>query len=322
VSRILDHARLVLSNEADAIRGLIPLLGASFEVVVGAVLDCRGTIVISGVGKSGLIGAKLSATLASTGTPSIFLHPSEAIHGDLGRVRAGDMVFLLSQSGESEEVVRLIQPLKRLQAVTVAMTGKPESTLGRNCDHMLDTGRAPESCPLGLAPTTSTAALLALGDALAMTVLSLRGFQREDFARFHPGGQLGRKLMRVADVMRSGDRFTVVREETPAKSVLAKMNGTPGRPGAACIVHDDGTLAGFFTDGDLARRLEAGVAWLEQPIANVMTRTPTTIAPDVLVAEAMAILGERRFDQIPVVDACRKPVGLLDIQDVVAAKIL
>jgi len=322
VSRILDHARLVLSNEADAIRGLIPLLGASFEIVVGAVLDCRGTIVISGVGKSGLIGAKLSATLASTGTPSIFLHPSEAIHGDLGRVRAGDMVFLLSQSGESEEVVRLIQPLKRLQAVTVAMTGKPESTLGRNCDHMLDTGRAPESCPLGLAPTTSTAALLALGDALAMTVLSLRGFQREDFARFHPGGQLGRKLMRVADVMRSGDRFTVVREETPAKSVLAKMNGTPGRPGAACIVHDDGTLAGFFTDGDLARRLEAGVAWLEQPIADVMTRTPTTIAPDVLVAEAMAILGERRFDQIPVVDACRKPVGLLDIQDVVAAKIL
>lgn len=322
MSRLLDHARLVLSNEADAISGLIPLLGPSFETVVEAILACPGTIVISGVGKSGLIGAKMSATLASTGTPSIFLHPSEAIHGDLGRVRAGDIVFLLSQSGESEEVVRLIQPVKRLSAVTVAMTGKLESTLARNCDHVLDTGRAPESCPLGLAPTTSTAALLALGDAVAMTVLSLRNFQREDFARFHPGGQLGRKLMRVADVMRRGDRCTIVSADAPAKTVLATMNSTPGRPGAACLVDADGLLAGFFTDGDLARRLEAGVAWLEEPVSNVMTRNPVTIGPDVLVAEAMAILGGRRFDQIPVVDASRKPVGLLDIQDVVAAKIL
>ena len=322
MSRAIEHAKEVLANEAEAIRGLIPLLGPTFEAAIDAIMACKGTIVVSGVGKSGLIGQKFSATLASTGTPSIFLHPSEAMHGDLGRVRKGDIAFLLSQSGESEEMIRLINPLKRIGVSTVAMTGSHGSSLARNCDLVLDTGRAPESCPLGLAPTTSTAAQLALGDAIAMTVLTLRGFACEDFARFHPGGQLGRQLMRVHEIMRSGDRHTVVPVGTLAKDVIARMNATPGRPGAACVVDPSGILAGFFTDGDTSRHLQQGVAWLEQPIDRVMTRTPTTIGPDLLVSEAMSILGDRRFDQIPVINDDRRPVGLLDIQDVVAAKVL
>lgn len=318
----ITYARQVLSIEAQAVSALVSGLGHSFERAVALILECKSMTVVSGIGKSGLIGQKLSATLASTGTPGFFLHPSDAMHGDLGRVRAGDVAILLSQSGESEEMVRLIDPLKRIGARVVAMTGNPQSTLGRNADVVLDCGRAPEACPLGLAPTTSTVAQLALGDALAMTVQQLRGFQREDYARFHPAGQLGRRLMRVAEIMRRGDSHTVVPSGTTAKAVVMQMNTTRGRPGAAAIVDAQGVLAGFFTDGDLARHLERDIRFLERPIDDVMNRTPITIGPDTLASEALQILRDRHIDQLVVLDGERRPVGLLDVQDVLAARII
>lgn len=318
----VDYAKEVLALEARAIEGLRALVGPPFAIAVRMLLDAPGMTVVAGIGKSGLIGQKLSATLASTGTPSFFLHPSDALHGDLGRVRTGDVAILLSQSGESEEVVRLVDPLKRVGAKTVGMTGGAESTLARNVDVVLDCGRAPEACPLGLAPTTSTAAQLALGDALAMTVLKFRGFQREDYARFHPAGMLGRKLMRVAEIMRRGDSHTVVPSGTKTKDAVVTMNATRGRPGAAAVVGADGRLAGFFTDGDLARGLQRDVGFLERPIDEAMHRAPTVVGPEALVSEALAILRERRIDQLPVVDADGRPVGLLDVQDLMAARIL
>jgi arabinose-5-phosphate isomerase len=318
----VDYAREVLALEASAVQGLRALVGPPFVAAVRLILDCRGMVAVAGIGKSGLIGQKLSATLASTGTKSFFLHPADALHGDLGRVTAGDVAILLSQSGESEEVVRLIDPLKRVGAKTIGMTGGRESTLARNVDLVLDCGRAPEACPLGLAPTTSTAAQLALGDALAMTVLKYRGFQREDYARYHPGGMLGRRLMRVSEIMRRGDAHTVVRTGTRAKDVVMTMNATRGRPGAAAVVDEQGVLAGFFTDGDLARGLQRTLDFLEGPIDDVMVRRPTTLGPDALVSEALQILRDRRIDQLPVVDAEGRPVGLLDVQDLMAARIL
>jgi arabinose-5-phosphate isomerase len=319
---ILAYARDVLSMEAQAIRNLVPTLGTPFEQAVRWLLECRGMAVVSGVGKSGLIGQKLSSTFASTGTTSLFLHPTEALHGDLGRVRRDDVALLLSQSGETEEIVRLIDPLKRIGARVVAMTGTADSTLGRNADAALECGRAPEACPLGLAPTSSTASQLALGDALAMTVQKLRGFQREDYARFHPGGALGRRLMTVGEIMRSGDQHTVVARGTPAKTVVMKMNATKGRPGAAAVVDERGSLAGFFTDGDLARHLDRDIAFLERPIDEVMNPSPIAIVPEALASAALQVLRDRHIDQIPVVDAARRPIGLVDVQDLLAARII
>lgn len=322
LSDVLSYARDVLSLEAQAIKNLASTLGKPFERAVDWLLACPGMTVVSGVGKSGLIAQKVSSTLASTGTKSLFLHPTEALHGDLGRVRKGDVVLLLSQSGETEEVVRLIDPLTKIGARVIAMTGEPESTLAKNADLVLECGRAPEACPLGLAPTSSTASQLALGDALAMTVQKLRGFQREDYARFHPGGSLGRKLMRVSEIMRSGDTHTVVESGTPAKTVVMRMNATKRRPGAAAIVDESGALAGFFTDGDLARHLDKDIAFLERPIDEVMNRSPVTIDKDALASAALQVLRDRHIDQIPVIDAARRPIGLVDVQDLLEARII
>lgn len=321
-SDAVAYARDVLALEARAVADLAPLLDGAFDAAVEILLATRGMTVVAGIGKSGLIGQKLSATLASTGTPSFYLHPSDALHGDLGRVRAGDVAILLSQSGESEEVVKLIDPLKRVGARVIGLTGGRDSTLAKNADVVLDSGRAPEACPLGLAPTTSTAAQLALGDALAMTVLRLRGFQREDYARFHPGGALGRRLMRVSEIMRRDDAHTVVPVGARIRDVLLRMNATRGRPGAAAVVDAEGVLAGFFTDGDLARGLQSDPQFLERPVDERMNRSPTTVGPDVLASEALQILRDRRIDQLPVLDAARRPVGLLDVQDLLAARII
>lgn len=322
IDEAAEYAREVLALEARAIDGLRPLIGPSFDAAVRLLLGTAGMTVVSGVGKSGIIGQKLSATLASTGTPSFFLHPTDALHGDLGRVRAGDVAILLSQSGETDELVRLVDPLKRVGLKTIALTGGRESSLARNVDVVLDAGRAPEACPLGLAPTTSTAAQLALGDALAMTVLKLRGFQREDYARFHPGGMLGRRLMRVSEIMRRDDAQTVVAAGTRTKDVVVRMNATRGRPGAASVVDAAGALVGFFTDGDLARGLQRDVGFLDGPVDAVMKRDPVVVGPDVLVSEALQVLRDRRIDQVPVVDAARRPIGLLDVQDLMAARII
>ena len=318
----LARARTVLEMEARAIKGLVPTLGEPFERALDLLLACQGHVVVTGIGKAGIIATKISATLASTGTPSFYLHPADGIHGDLGRVRKEDVVLLLSNSGESNEVMNLIDPLRKIGVSLIGMTGQPESTLAKNVDVVLDCGQAPEACPMGLAPTTSTAALLALGDALAMSLLEERKFDTENYARFHPGGALGRQLMKVREIMRQGDGMTIVTTGSTARETLIAMNATVGRPGAAAVVDDNGILAGFFTDGDLARNLQDDTEFLGKPVDDVMMSDPVAISPEALAAEAYRLLREKRIDQLPVVDDAGKPIGLVDVQDLLDARIV
>jgi arabinose-5-phosphate isomerase len=313
----IARAREVVRLEARTIANLEPLIDASFARAVECALACTGKVVVTGMGKAGLIAQKISATLASTGTDSIFLHPAEALHGDLGRIRPGDLVLALSNSGETPEIKLVIQAARRIGAGVLAMTGQPDSTLGRLADCVLDIGRVDEACPLGLAPTASTSALLALGDALAMVLLAERHFGREDYARYHPAGALGRKLLRVSEVMRTGLELPLCPLGTPLAEALRVMGATPGRPGAALVVDADGRLVGIFTDGDLRRLLdERGALRREEPIDGYMGRNPKCAHPDQLVEEAERILREHKIDQIPVIDEAHRPVGLLDVQDI------
>ncbi|QDU82922.1 Arabinose 5-phosphate isomerase KdsD [Planctomycetes bacterium Pla163] len=317
LARRLAHAAEVIRTEAAAIAGLEDRLGAAFGHAVDRVLACTGTVVVTGMGKAGLVGAKISATLASTGTPSISLHPGEALHGDLGRVRSVDLLIALSNSGETAEIKALLPATKRIGAPIVAITESAESTLGRHADVVLELGPVGEACPLGLAPTASTSAMLALGDALAMVVSKERGFSREDYARYHPAGSLGRKLMRVREVMRMDGELPLVPAGSKLSHVLHVISRTPGRPGAALIVDPAGRLVGVFTDGDLRRWLSESPG--DPSAANIddhMGTNPKWIGPDRLVDEAMAILKEHRIDQLAVLDDERRPMGLLDVQDV------
>ncbi|MEZ6196333.1 MAG: KpsF/GutQ family sugar-phosphate isomerase [Planctomycetota bacterium] len=316
-----ESAIEVIEAELAAVRALLDHLDETFDTAVDLVLGCTGRVVASGMGKAGLIGEKISATLASTGTPSFFLHPAEAIHGDLGRLRPEDLLLLLSNSGETEEVIRLLEPARALGATLVAMTGAPESRLARFSDCHLSIGSAGEACPLGLAPTSSTTAMLVLGDALAMTVLREREFGPRDYARFHPGGSLGRRLTTVGELMRSGERNTLVPADASVRETLRAINATRGRPGAATVVAADGRLAGFVTDGDLVRALERGADVLERPISGIMVRSPRSIAPDRLASEAMGLMREHKIDQLPVLSEDGCPVGLVDVQDLIDAGI-
>ena len=312
----LQRAAEVIRVEADAIANLEGRLDASFSAAVDLILDCQGQLVVTGIGKAGLVGQKISATFASTGTPSFFLHPAEAVHGDLGRVRASDVVLALSNSGQSPEVNAVIPPARRLGAGVIAITGKRDGALAKLADCVLDIGNVEEACPLKLAPTASTSAMLAFGDALAMVVLQERSFGREDYAVFHPAGALGRKLMRVREVMRTDEELPLVASGTVVTDVLLKMSSTPGRPGAALVVDEHGKLVGIFTDGDLRRLLKnRDTTLLDAPIDESMGRDPKFVGPDQLVEEAHHILSENRIDQIPVLDDERRPVGLLDVQD-------
>ena len=318
ISRAIEVIRL----EARTIANLEPLLDAGFLRAVERVVACPGMLVVTGMGKAGLVGAKISATFASTGTPSLALHPAEAMHGDLGRIRPQDLVLALSNSGETEEIRALIPRVRNIGATVIAMTGAPQSTLGRLADCVLDIGRVDEACPLGLAPTARTSAMLALGDALAMVVLAERGFSREDYARFHPLGSLGRKLMKVRELMRQAEELPLVPSGAKVTEVLLTMSRTKGRPGAAIVVAPDGKLAGLFTDGDLRRLLEAhGVPRLSDPVDEVMTRTPKVAHPDQLLEDAERLLREHTLDQVPVVDDEGRPVGLLDVQDILSARV-
>ena len=317
----ISRAAEVIRLEARTIANLEQLLDARFLDAVDRIVACQGMLVVTGMGKAGLVGAKISATFASTGTPSHSLHPAEAMHGDLGRIRATDLILALSNSGETEEIKALIPRARSIGAGVIAMTGGPDSTLGRLADCVLDIGRVDEACPLGLAPTASTSAMLALGDALAMVVLAERGFSREDYARYHPLGSLGRRLMKVREVMRQGEELPLVPSGTRVTSVLLTMSRTKGRPGAALVVAPDGRLAGLFTDGDLRRLLEqGGVSRLESPVDEFMTRSPKVAHPDQLLEEAERLLRDFKKDQVPVVDDSGRPVGLLDVQDVLTAK--
>lgn len=310
----IAYAREILQVEANAIMSLKPLLDANFDKAVYAIQQCLGRIVVTGMGKSGLIGRKISATLASTGTPSLFLHPAEAIHGDLGRVLQADVVLALSNGGETEELIRLIPCVKRIGSKVISITRSSGSTLALHSDITLSIGKIDEACPLGLAPTASTTAMLALGDALAMCVAKQRNFSREEYALYHPGGSLGRKLMKVAEIMRTSDANPRVPTTANVMQVLFAI--TKSRAGAATIVDSTDVLCGIFTDGDLRRYIKNGADILYAPIAEVMTKDPVTVTPETLVVEALRILKEKRIDEVPVVDKQQHVIGVLDVQDI------
>ena len=314
----LRRARQVLQIEAEAISRLIPRIGRDFESAVDLLLACKGRVVVTGMGKGGLVGQKLSATLASTGTPSLWLHPAEAIHGDLGRVTKDDCLIAISNSGETPELTQLLPIIKQIGASLIALTGKTDSTLAKHSDVVLDVSVKREACSLNLAPTASTTATLAMGDALAVVVAERRGFKERDFALFHPGGQLGRRLLlRVQDLMRTGPAHPVVRERTLVKDVVLAI--TKARAGCASVVDGAGRLLGIFTDGDLRRHLESSPNLALMRVGEVMGRHPKTIAADRLAAEAIRVLREHKIDELVVVDTRRRPVGLLDVQDLLKA---
>jgi arabinose-5-phosphate isomerase len=317
---LVAYGRTVLVAEARAIEAVV--LGDGFADTVRAILGCKGRVVVTGMGKPGFVAQKISATLASTGIPSYFVHPAEAAHGDLGRIARHDVVLALSNSGETEEILRLLPALKKIGARVVAITKDRVNPLARGADLVVPIGNVDEACPMKLAPTASTAVLLAVGDALAMTVLANRKFDKEEYALFHPGGKLGRGLMKVGELMRGGDANPVVRESAPLHEAVAVMTETPGRPGAACVVDSAGKLVGIFTDGDLRRLVEHGQTDFTEPVATAMGRNPRTVRPDALVVDAARVLRQGRIDQVPVVDGEGRPVGLLDVQDLLAAKIL
>lgn len=317
-SRNVRIAKKVLRIEARAIQRSIPKIGKSFDTAVELIYAGTGRLVVTGMGKPGIIGRKIAATLASTGTPSLFLHPAEAIHGDVGVVTKQDVVLAISNSGETEEIVKLITTLKKIGARLIAMTGSVKSTLAKNADVVLDIGISREACPLGLAPTASTTVTLAVGDALAIALQQKRGFKSEDFALYHPGGSLGRKLLKVGDLMRTGKANPVVRENTPVKEALLAI--TAARAGSCAVVDRAGYLKGIFTDGDLRRHLENGQANIMlRPIGKVATLKPLRIHKDRLAAEALNLLKEKKIDELPVVDDRGKVVGLLDVQDLLKA---
>jgi len=317
-ANVLKRAREVLEIESQAIRNLKPRIGRNFEKALDLILKTKGRVVVSGMGKTGIIAQKFSATLASTGTPSLFLHIAEAIHGDLGRVTAEDVIIILSNSGSTEEVKQLMPLLKKIGSRIIALTGNTTSVLSKYSDVVLDVSVKKEACPLGLAPTASTTATLAMTDALAVCLLELKGFKEEDFAFFHPGGALGRRLLlKVEDIMRKGPGNPIVNEDKKVSYVLLKI--TQARAGSATVVDKAGRLKGIFTDGDLRRHLEIDRNLPLRKIREVMTKNPAVVNKGMLAAEAMRILKEKKIDEIPVVDKFRHPVGLLDVQDLLRA---
>ena len=320
--RALALARDVLATEAAAITALSARLGAPFVAAVEMIINCRGRIVVSGIGKSGHIGRKLAATLASTGTPAFFVHPADASHGDLGMITPDDIVLMLSNSGETDELVALTPHLKREGARLIALTGNEQSSLAQAADVHLDAAVDVEACPLGLAPTASTTAALALGDALALALLDARGFSAEDFARSHPGGALGRRLLtRVADVMRTGGSLPV----SPLTATLAQAIVEMSRKGMGmtAVVDADGRVAGIFTDGDLRRCLDRIRDVAAVTVAEVMTATPRTITPDRLAVDCVDTMETApKVSQLLVVDAERRLVGALHLHDLFRARIV
>jgi arabinose-5-phosphate isomerase len=318
-SPALAEARRVLEAEANAIRGVAERLGPAFDRAIDLLALCRGRVVTTGMGKSGIIARKLAATFSSTGTPALYLHPAEAVHGDIGSVVEGDVLIALSQTGETAEIARLIEILKRLAIPLIALTGRPDSTLGRRADVVLDVGVDREACPLGLAPTASTTAALAMGDALAMSLLSRKGFSADDFAAVHPGGGLGTKLRRVADLMHPASAIPTVRPHDTLDRVIASM--TSGRLGLTVVVDESGRLAGLITDGDLRRLLEGrlrtqgGADLLELPASACMTASPRTIDPEALAGEALRLMEAHRITALVVVDPGQSVLGVIHLHD-------
>ncbi len=320
----LTQARRVFDIELAALRAVRAQLDASFDRAVELTVETlqrRGKLVIVGIGKSGNIGAKLAATLTSTGSTSVVLSSVDALHGDLGIVNDGDLVLVLSYSGESDELVNLLPALKRFSVKLIAFTGNPKSTIARHSDVVLNVRVPKEACPFNLAPTASTTAMLVLGDALAMAVLEARGFTQKDFARYHPSGAIGRALLvQVKDIMRTGERNAVASQTLSVRDALMVM--TKAKSGSLAIVDQRGKLAGVFTDGDFRRRMATDNDLLTRPLSEVMTRNPICIRDDALAAEALKIFNERNIDDLIVVNAKREPVGLVDSQDLPKLKLM
>jgi len=319
--RALQLAAQTLDIEAAALIGAKARLGEDFARAVGAVLACRGRVVVMGMGKSGHVGRKIAATLASTGTPALFVHPAEASHGDLGMVTAQDLVLALSNSGESDELNLLLPVFKRLHVPVIALTGKPDSTLGQHADMVIECSVEQEACPLNLAPTASTAAQMALGDALAVALLDARGFREEDFARSHPGGALGRKLLlHVRDLMRSGDALPRV---GPAASFTAMLREMTGKGlGLTAVVGERDEVLGIFTDGDLRRLIERGVDLRALIARDVMYASPRCIRADALAVEAADLMEQHRITSVLVIDDDARLVGTLNSNDLMRAKVI
>jgi arabinose-5-phosphate isomerase len=318
---IVRRARAVLSTEATAISALESRIGESLVAAVALILNASGRVVVTGIGKSGHVGRKLAATLASTGTPAFFVHPAEASHGDLGMISPQDVVIALSNSGEVAELNTLLTPLKRVGAKLIAMTGNENSTLAKEADIALDARVDEEACPLGLAPTASTAAAMALGDALAMALLEARGFTAEDFARSHPGGSLGRKLLtHVRDVMRTGVALPMVKEGATVTQALFEITGKG--MGMTAVIAANGTLAGIFTDGDLRRCLPKLGNIETALVADFMTRTPLVIGADALAVDAVSLMEEKRKNLLLVLNAKRELIGALNMHDLLLAKVV
>jgi len=314
----LAFAREVLRIEAEALDRVRDRLGVSIARAAGLVLRCPGSVIVTGMGKAGLVGQKLAATLASTGTRAFPLHPAEAVHGDLGRIRADDVVIALSQSGETEEVLRLVPALRRIGARLVAVTERSGSALGRAADLCVALGPIEEACPLGLAPSASTTALMAVGDALALLVSRMRDFRAEDFALYHPAGNLGRKLGRVEDVMRTGRALRRSGPGLTVREVLVGLAGPRRRSGAVLVEDADGRLLGIFTDSDLARLFERRrESDLDRPIGEVMTADPVQVVVGDPLAEAVEVMKVRKISELPVVDRGGRIVGLIDLTDVI-----
>jgi arabinose-5-phosphate isomerase len=309
----LELARKVLRTEAAAILGLVERVNGDFERAVQLLYDCRGRVIVTGMGKSGIICRKISATLSSTGTSAFFLHPAEAIHGDLGAIREDDVVLALSYSGETEEIVKLLESIRRLGAKLIALTGVPDSTLGRAADVTLDCSIAEEACPMNLVPTASTTAALAMGDALAMTLLVRKGFGEEQFASFHPGGKLGRRLMRVENVMHAGDSAPIVRTSTLMPDVVHEMSSK--RLGMTCVVDDSLRLVGVVTDGDLRRLMSRTSDVVGRSALEVMTPNPVTIERNVLAVEALKVMETHKITSVVVVDAGNVVEGVVHLHD-------
>ena len=322
----LKQAREWVRLEAEALAAMADGLDERFVQAVEMIHGCTGSVVLSGIGKAGIVAQKISATLASTGTPSHFLHAAEAVHGDLGRLRAEDVAIVLSYSGESEEIVRLIALLKQLAIPMIAITADEASPLAEHSQVTVGLGRVEEICPLGLAPSTSTTCMLALGDVLALSVMQKRNFKSEDYARYHPGGALGRKLVTVeqAAMFSRGKALPQAPETCTVKEALQRAEErTALRHGCVLLLDDAGRLSGLITDGDLRRGfVEKGAAFETTPVREVMTPDPKVVFPDTLASEAMAIFHQHRIDEIPVVDGQGRPVGLIDVQDVVTLKVL
>jgi arabinose-5-phosphate isomerase len=306
-------ARNVLETEARAILGLVPQLGASFDRALDLLHDCTGHVIVTGMGKSGIIAAKVAATLRSTGTASNFLHPAEALHGDLGVVQANDVVVALSYSGETEELVRLLEAIRRIGARLISLTGSPHSTLGQASDVTLSCHVAEEACPMNLAPSASTTAMLALGDALALALSQRKGFREEQFANLHPGGRLGKRLMRVESLMCSGEAIPKVAADTRMPDVIHEMSSK--RLGMTCVVDPRGRLSGIVTDGDLRRHMTPGSNLLDKQAGDVMTESPVTIARSVLAVEALRTMEEKKITSLVVVDAAGMVEGVIHLHD-------